>query len=205
MEITTEIKTYIDKGISYKAYFELTENLVKQGKTTGPNQSEFYVNYTKLNFQRMKRLNKTIEINTSLIDLIKQIQTPQNWLVISESWCGDAAQNIPILQKIADFSPFVNLKIVFRDENLELIDRYLTNGGRSIPKLIAFKSETLEELFTWGPRPERIQNLMNDLKKANVNDVSILVEKIQIAYNADKCQSIQKEFEAIISGQLSKF
>lgn len=200
IELLTSV---INKSLSYSEYLQLTEDLLNQGKTTGPNQGADYVHYTNLNFHRMKRLDKTVEINAELKSLIAQIQTPQTWLVISEAWCGDAAQNVPLLQKLADLSSKIELKIILRDENLEVMDMYLTNGGRSIPKLIALENETLNELYTWGPRPASIQNVMNELKAANVTEISEIVEKIQIAYNHDKSQSFQNEFVTLLTEYLN--
>jgi hypothetical protein len=197
------LASLIKKSLSYAEYLQLTEDLLSQGKTTGINQGADYVHYTNLNFHRMKRLDKTVEINAELKSLITQIQTPQTWLVISEAWCGDAAQNVPLLQKIADLSNKIELKIILRDENLEVMDIYLTNGGRSIPKLIALENETLNELFTWGARPASIQNVMNELKAANVTEISEIVEKIQIAYNHDKSQSFQNEFVTLLTEYLN--
>lgn len=200
IELLTSV---IQKSLSYAEYLKSTEELLSQGKTTGPNQSADYVHYTNLNFHRMKRLDKTVEINAELKSLITQIQTPQTWLVISEVWCGDAAQNVPLLQKIADLSNKIELKIILRDENIEVMDLYLTNGGRSIPKLIALENETLNELYTWGPRPASIQNVMNELKAANITEISEIVEKIQIAYNHDKSQSFQNEFVTLLTEYLN--
>ncbi len=200
IELLTSV---IQKSLSYAEYLKLTEELLSQGKTTGPNQSADYVHYTNLNFHRMKRLDKTVEINDDLKTLVSKIQTPQTWLVISEVWCGDAAQNVPLLQKIADLSNKIELKIILRDENIEVMDLYLTNGGRSIPKLIALENETLNELYTWGPRPASIQNVMNELKAANITEISEIVEKIQIAYNHDKSQSFQNEFVTLLTEYLN--
>ena len=200
IELLTSV---IKKSLSYTEYLQLTEDLLSQGKTTGPNQGADYVHYTNLNFHRMKRLDKTVEINAELKSLITQIQTPQTWLVISEAWCGDAAQNVPLLQKIADLSNKIELKIILRDENIEVMELYLTNGGRSIPKLIALENDTLNELYTWGPRPASIQNVMNELKAANVTEISEIVEKIQIAYNHDKSQSFQNEFVTLLTEYLN--
>jgi len=203
MNKTELLASVIKKSLSYAEYLQLTENLLSQGKTTGPNQGADYVHYTNLNFHRMKRLDKTVEINTELQSLIAKIQTTQIWLVISEAWCGDAAQNVPLLQKIADLSNKIELKIILRDENLEVMDLYLTNGGRSIPKLIALENTTLNELYTWGPRPASIQNVMNELKAANITEISEIVEKIQIAYNQDKSQSFQHEFVTLLTEYLN--
>lgn len=199
MKKIEQLKTAIQNGISYTEYLQLTEDLLSQGKTTGPNQSADYVHYTNLNFHRMKRLDKTIHLNSEIKAALQAMKTPQTWLVISEAWCGDAAQNVPILQKMADLNENIELKIILRDENLEVMDLYLTNGGRSIPKLITLENKTLDELFTWGPRPASIQQVMNELKAANITEISTLVEKIQIAYNNDKSLSIQEEMLSILN------
>lgn len=191
------------KGISYGTFLQLTKELLNHGKTTGTNQGADYVNYTKLNIHRMKRLDKSVEINDDLKTVISQIKTPQTWLVISEAWCGDAAQNVPLLQKMADLSDHIELKIILRDENLELMDLYLTNGSQSIPKLIALENKSLNELYTWGPRPATIQNIVNDFKLSNTTEKSVIKEKIQIAYNHDKSLSIQNEFFILLTNYLN--
>ena len=199
MKKIEQLKSAIQNGITYPEYLHLTEELLSQGKTTGPNHSADYIHYTNLNFHRMKRLDKTINLNSEIKSVLQTIKTPQTWLVISEAWCGDAAQNVPILQKMADLNENIELKIILRDENLEIMDLYLTNGGRSIPKLIALDKNSLEELFTWGPRPASIQQVMNELKAANITEISTIVEKIQIAYNNDKSLSIQEEMLTILN------
>lgn len=191
------------KGISYGTFLQLTKELLNHGKTTGTNQGADYVNYTKLNIHRMKRLDKSVEINDDLKTVISKIKTPQTWLVISEAWCGDAAQNVPLLQKMADLSDHIELKIILRDENLEVMDLYLTNGSQSIPKLIALENKSLNELYTWGPRPATIQNIVNDFKLSNTTEKSVIKEKIQIAYNHDKSLSIQNEFFILLTNYLN--
>ena len=72
-------------------YLTLIEKLLSDNKTTGPNQSEFYVNYTKLNLQRMQRWLKTAQLSTETVDVISSIKTKQHWVILTEAWCGDAA------------------------------------------------------------------------------------------------------------------
>lgn len=77
-------------------------------------------------------------------------------IVLTEDWCGDAMLNLPILLKIAEKIQ-MEVRILLRDENLELMDQYLTNGtSRSIPIFI-FINENGEEKAVWGPRAEEIQ------------------------------------------------
>lgn len=190
--------TILEQAMNYSAYMALTEQLVNEGRTSGPNQSEAYIYYTKLNLQRMNRLNKTITIPTELSELIAQKAQHWTWLIITEPWCGDAAQCVPALEKLALCSSNIQTKYILRDENPEVMDAYLTNGGRSIPKLICL-DEQLQEVFTWGPRPDVIQAVMNDLKANGVTEIAQIVEAIQKAYNDNKQAGIYDELAAVLN------
>jgi hypothetical protein len=192
------MKEYIEKSMTFAEYLKLIDGLLAEGKTTGPNQSEAMFNYGKLNRQRMQRLDKTAVLNDSLKKKARAVNRKMIWLVITEGWCGDAAQNIPIIEKIAAESANVETRYVLRDENLELMDKYLTFGARSIPKLIALDAETLQELGTWGARPLAAQELFQQLKDQGVAK-PLIMENLQRWYFADKNQSIQKEFENLLS------
>ncbi len=192
------MKEYIEKSMTYAEYIKLIDDLLLDGKTTGPNQSEAMFNYGKLNRQRMHRLEKTIKLSDAVVEKAKNIRRKMIWLVITEGWCGDAAQNIPTIEKIAAENAFVETRYILRDENLELMDAYLTNNARSIPKLIALDAETLEELGTWGPRPQIAMDYFYELKAQGLEKPEIM-EKIQRWYLSDKEQTIQKEFEKLIA------
>ncbi len=183
--------------MDYNTYMQLSEQLVAEGRTSGPNQSEPYVHYTKLNFQRMKRLNKTVEVPAQLSDLMKQKAKNWRWITITEPWCGDAAQCVPVIEKLALAAGGIETHYILRDEHLEIMDAYLTNGGRSIPKLICL-DENGAEVFTWGPRPAVIQEVMNRLKADGITEISVIVEAIQKAYNDDKQVGIYQEFAALL-------
>lgn len=187
------MKEYIEKSKTYAEYIKLIDDLLLEGKTTGPNQSEAMFNYGKLNRQRMHRLEKTIVLNESLREKASKIERKQIWLIITEGWCGDAAQNIPIIEKIAAESDLIETRYVLRDENLTLMDAYLTNNARSIPKLIALDAETLEELGTWGPRPQAAMDYFYEMRESGL-EKPLMMENLQRWYNADKNQTIQDEF-----------
>ena len=191
---TTEL---LEQALSYSVYLQLTEKLVAEGKTSGPNQSEAYVHYTKLNLQRMKRLNKTVDIPQSLQELLSQKANNWTWITLTEPWCGDAAQCVPVIEKLGTSSKAINTVYLLRDEHLTIMDAYLTNGGRSIPKLICLDANG-KEVFTWGPRPAVIQLVMNELKASGISDIPTIVEAIQKAYNADQQAGIYAEFEALL-------
>lgn len=192
------MKDYIEKSMTFAEYIRLIESLLAEGKTTGTKQSEEMFNYGKLNRQRMNRLEKTAALNDSLKEKARSVKRKMIWLIITEGWCGDAAQNIPLIEKIAAESANIETRYVLRDENLELMDEFLTGGARSIPKLIALDAESLKELGTWGARPAAAQEFFNRLKAEGLAK-PLLMENLQRWYNTDKNQSIQKEFENLLT------
>lgn len=184
---------------SYAEYRKLVTDLLSEGKSTGNEQSESLTHYTSLNEARMNRLEKTIKISEETIGKLQNLDNHFIWLVISEGWCGDAAQILPILNKMALASDKkVDLKIVLRDENDELMSHYLTNGGRAIPKVIVICKEAGIVRADWGPRPKGATELMANYKR----DFGVIDEKIktdlQLWYLADKGISVQEELVQIM-------
>ncbi len=191
------MKNYIEKSMDYAEYIALIDELLAKGKTTGENQSVAMFNYGKLNRQRMKRLGNTIKLNESLAENVRQIERKMIWLILTEGWCGDAAQNIPIIEKIAHENSNIETRYLLRDENLDLIDAYLTNKARSIPKLIALDAETFEELGTWGPRPQAAMDYFLEMRSGGM-EKPLMMENLQRWYLQDKEQSVQAEFEVLL-------
>ncbi len=195
------LKESIEKAISYDAYKSLVKNLLEENKTTGPNQSEDLLNYTILNDRRMDRLDKTIKISEETIENIKNIKS-QVWLVISEAWCGDAAQNLPTLHKISQASDFIEFKIILRDENPELMDAFLTNGGKSIPKMILIDTETLEVINTWGPRPSEATKMVKDYKEEHGALDAEFKKDLQVWYNKNKGINLQEDILKLVTSEV---
>jgi hypothetical protein len=162
----TLISSSLKKSISYPAYRNLIKELLNQGKSTGETQTDDFLNYSKLNDKRMDRLDKTLKISEETKNSINNLKNNFTFLVIAEGWCGDAAQILPILNKIAESSSKIDLKIVLRDENEELMNRFLTNGSQSIPKIIIVDSNN-EVINSWGPRPSIPAKMVLDYKKIN--------------------------------------
>jgi hypothetical protein len=187
------IENSLKTAISYSDYRSLVSNLLIKGKSTGPEQSDDLTNYSKLNDRRMKRLDKTIKISEETIQEFQKVKQPQTWLVLTEGWCGDAAQNLPILNKIASDTANIDLKIVLRDENLDLMDLFLTNGGRSIPKLIVLDKDN-NVLDFWGPRPTIATKMVADYKEKNGTLDPQFKQDLQVWYNKDKGKSVQNDF-----------
>jgi hypothetical protein len=188
----------IKNAFSYSNYLELLNELFIQGKTTGETQNEAMLNYAKMNLQRMNRLNKTAKLSEEILSSINSVERDQTWLLITEGWCGDAAQNLPVINKIAEASSKIELKIILRDENLDVMDQFLTNGGRSIPKLIILDTKTLDVLGTWGPRPDIAQKMVLDFKKNPDGDYQEFQKQLQLWYAKDKTSSQQIEFTKLI-------
>ncbi|TVQ68909.1 MAG: thioredoxin family protein [Balneolaceae bacterium] len=188
---------HIDKSMSYARFRDLVNSLLIERQTTGPNQSKELVQYTRLNNQRMDRVDKKTVIMPELLEELKAIGENQIWLGLVEAWCGDVPHNVPPLAKMAVSVPKVSFRLLLRDENLDVMDAYLTNGGRSIPKVIALKKDTLEELWTWGPRPEPAVKLFQELKEKGVPYADIS-EELQKWYNKDKGQALQKEILELV-------
>ena len=191
------IKNSLQKAISYPEYRSLVKDLLDQGKSTGPNQSEDLLNYSLLNDKRMKRLDKTVELTDETLAKLKDVKEPQTWLVLTEGWCGDAAQNLPVIHKIAEENPNINLKLVLRDENIELMDEFLTNGGRAIPKLIALDEEN-EVISTWGPRPNAATRMVADYKNKHGSLDAEFKKDLQVWYNKNKGVNVQEDIISFI-------
>ena len=190
-----------ETAYSYTDYMQLMEKVVLENRTTGPKQSEDLNYYTKLNLSRMQRLNKKVTITDELKNAVDRIEVPQTWYILTEAWCGDAAQNIPVIVAAVLSNPLITVKLLLRDENPKIMDVYMTDGGRSIPKLIAVDDD-FNELFTWGPRPEGAHKLLLEYKANPVKTHKEFAENVQRWYIGDKSESVQKELALILEGVL---
>ncbi|MDZ7657840.1 thioredoxin family protein [Fodinibius sp.] len=193
--ITPEI---INEAMDYDEYRQMIDELLEQDKTTGDNHSEEMVHYTKMNVQRMNRLDKRVELMDSLVEELNELDENWIWLVLTEAWCGDAAQNIPALVKIANESENIDIKFILRDEHLNIMDEYLTNGGRSIPKLICLDADTFKEIGTWGPRPDAAQEKAMAWKNDEGISKEEWAKKLHKWYAKDRTHEFQSEFKKIM-------
>tara|TARA_B110000091_G_scaffold111032_1_gene120318 strand:- start:1703 stop:2317 length:615 start_codon:yes stop_codon:yes gene_type:complete len=197
------LKKSLENTISYQEYKDVIKKLLSENKSTGPNQSEDLTNYSLLNDRRMKRLDKTIRISDDTASEIKKVNEAQSWLLITEGWCGDAAQNLPIINKIAELNDHISLKVILRDENLELMDLFLTNGGRAIPKLIALDKDNNVK-YTWGPRPTVAAKMVQNYKAAHGSLDANFKQDLQVWYNKDKGKSTQEDFVNLMQSSAAK-
>lgn len=192
----------IDQAMTYTTHREIIDALYAEGRTTNEENSESMLHYTKMNVSRMNRLDRKTVLLPEVENFLQSIDKLQIWLVLTEGWCGDAAQILPVMNKMAESSPMVELRVIFRDQHLEVMDAFLTNGARSIPKLLVLDSLTKEVLMSWGPRPSEAQQLMLDAKDQvkNIEDKTAQKEywnevktNLQRWYNKDKTQKTQLE------------
>ena len=188
----SDYQAFLEKGIEYGAYQQNMAN------DLASNPDPKIKEYIQLNQARMKRVEKTYQIDSALADRVRSLAHKTYWLILTEHWCGDAAQTLPVFQKIAGLSKGkIEMKLVYRDENPKLMDAYLTGESRSIPKLIQLDAH-FNVTGIWGPRPTVAQKLVKELKSnpATASTYSIELHKW---YAHDKQQSLEKEIEKLIA------
>jgi|AntRauTorckE5430_2_1112549.scaffolds.fasta_scaffold12573_2 hypothetical protein len=196
------LTTALAKAQTYPAYRQMvTELLENEGKTTGPNQSDFYLEIAHLNQARMKRLDRKPKLSKATTNFLDGLDRDLILLVLTEGWCGDAAQIVPILQWMADYGPRLHLYCLLRDENPAVMDAFLTDGARSIPKVIILDTETKEVLGSWGPRPAPAQQLVMDYKhtpEAEQGTYEEFQRSLHGWYARDKTVTTQRELVAVL-------
>ena len=203
MELTSIIHESMLKAISYETYRNLIDKYEAEGKSSGVEQTEELIHYTALNQKRYKRLDKTIEIAEDKAAFFKNYPNSICLLVITETWCGDAAQILPVVNKIAELNPKITMKIVFRDENEALMNKFLTNGGKAIP-IVIFLDLQDKVLARWGSRPSVATQMVAEEKAKNGKLTPEFKEDLQRWYNQDKGATIVDDFIAIMQSILTE-
>ncbi len=191
------IKDSLAKSTSYNTYRKTVSDLLEIGKSTGSNQSDDLLNYSLLNDKRMSRLDKKTTLSEETVNALKKNKNKQTWLLITEGWCGDAAQIAPVINKMSLESDAIELKVVLRDENEALMNQFLTNGSKSIPKLVVL-NENDDVISSWGPRPSIATKMVNDYKEAHGGLDANFKKDLQVWYNKDKGENIQKDIIAFL-------
>jgi hypothetical protein len=192
------MREFVENAKTYSEYLVMVDGLLAEGKTTGPVQSEEKTRFTELNRQRMKRLEKTLMPDKAVNDAISSLNVDWIWLMITEGWCGDAAQNLPVIEKLAAANDGIQTRYVLRDENPDLMDQFLSSGARSIPVLIAIDAKTYEVLGSWHSRPAKGQEYFLALKAQGL-EKSEIDEKMQRWYNEDKGRSLTADIMELTS------
>jgi hypothetical protein len=199
-------EAFLEEGtIDYETFKQRTSELLEEGKPTSGDAEEMpdLLDFTRLNLKRMERIPKQVELDHTLVEKLLMLPEKLYWVVLVEGWCGDVAQNLPIIAQMADSSDKVELRLIWRDEHPGIMDRYLTNGGRSIPKLIALRSSDMEEFGTWGPRPGPVQEEIMRVKeeysdRPKKEMVEALHKRMHKWYAQDKGKTLQEEFVTLL-------
>ncbi len=198
----------LENSMSYEAYIENVNALIAQGKasTNDDLNDEEHLHFAQLNLTRMKRLDKTTHLSESTMDALSKWTLPFYFLVISEGWCGDASQILPVVHKIAESNPQIKMRVIYRDEHLDIMNRYLNNGGRAIPMVLIVSQRDGSVLGKYGPRPDAVAQIMTarkvlekqlpaDEQKAFFAESKTLAQKW---YNDNKTIDIQNELMAVL-------
>lgn len=186
--------------MNWSEYLDSFDPIINGEVLDSPYDNAAFIEYTRLNKSRINRWLKTGLLLPEAKEIISSISSPQQWILITEAWCGDAAHSNPFIYLLSKLNPLIELKIILRDDEPEWIENYLTNGNRSIPKLIV-RDEKGNDLLTWGPRPAECQDLVVK-NKMNGMDPAEAKKITQQWYNADKGQSVQKEILGLITDQV---
>lgn len=187
------LKRVNEEGISFDQFNEEIDSFITVADETEMDDlQEKRFGFTKLNQRRTERIIKTFKIGDELKELLLSVYEQQTWLVITEPWCGDSAQTLPNIFMMSELNNKIDLKIIYRDKNLDIIDQYLTNGNRAIPKLIVFDKNG-EELFKWGPRPAEARDLIMQWKSEGDTQEQFN-EKLHLWYGRSRGKELEKEF-----------
>jgi Thioredoxin len=189
--VKSDYKNYVEKGISYNQY---KQNMAEDLALNADLKIKEYIN---LNQRRMHRVEKTFTPSAEMITQVKNLKHKTYWLILTEHWCGDASQSLPVLHTLAELSEGkIEVKLVYRDQNDELMNAYLTNGTRSISKLVQLDAH-FNVTGIWGPRPTVAQKLVKELK-SNPATAATYANELHLWYAKDKQHSLEKEVAQLL-------
>ena len=145
-------------GLTYESFIEQWDQHIQTPQKELDRSQRKYRFYAQYNKERSEVVASQYQPSQEIRDVLQQVKGDLSWNVITEDWCVDSAFSLPVIKALTDLSSQNILRIFPRDSHPELMDAYLTRGARSIPKLIV-ADEMGTVRFTWGPRPQSLQNL----------------------------------------------
>ena len=193
------VRQALSASVDYQAYRQQVARHAAEGTTSGKDQSEAFIHYTLLNHRRMLRWEKKFELPAATARWLSVGVRPQIWLVLTETWCGDAAPVLPVMNAFAEGCPNIELRIAQRDAHPDLMDQYRTDGALAIPKLLVLDPDSLEVLASWGPRPAVLMRMVRAFKKEHGKLSPEFRETMQRWYNRDKGQALISELVALLA------
>lgn len=135
--------------------------------------------------------------SSDAVDRMNRLSARRHLLVLLEDWCGDAVNTIPALAALAEASTTVDLRILTRDANIDLIDAHLTEGTRSIPIVIVL-DEAYRELGWWGPRPRPLQSWVRS--EGQALEKSARYREVRRWYARDRAETTLGEILSLLEG-----
>jgi hypothetical protein len=188
MKGSLDLPMHFENGMDYDSYLNYFSS-----ECSFPTQdsNKKYLHYLAQNWVRTQRLNKKWKQEDALRKHFLALGQPLHILVITEPWCGDAAQILPIVCQAVSGLKTIRLKILLRDQHSEVMDNFLTQGTRSIP-IFAFFDVNFSLLFQWGPRPQSAKVLFDRCKEEKIPAEDIYVA-LHSWYAKDKGISIISE------------
>jgi hypothetical protein len=191
----------VDAGLDYATYeSRMRDYAALPPRENLPAEEREHLENAAINLQRVSRISRTYQPSETMRDLMGRLERPQIWMLLSEVWCGDSAQCVPLIARIAELSPRISLRILLRDEHPDIMDAYLTDGKRSIPKLIAFAPEG-NELGRWGPRPRSAQAVVDQALAEGVPKPARM-ERLHLWYGRNRGVELEGELAALLSATL---
>ena len=198
------LRVALEKGVPYEEYVQQLIQRVeaqKDARFSDARQKTLY-EYSRLNAQRFRRIGQSYRVPGKMCELVRALPGRQVWLLITEDWCGDTAQTMPYVAKWLSCNKNIDLRVLLRDEHPEIMDRYLTDGKRSIPVLVAF-DEQGHELFRWGPRPAEAAAVLKAGLEAGLERKQA-VQNMHLWYSRNRGKAVEQEFAEIFARLLGE-
>jgi hypothetical protein len=122
---------------------------------TGLTYDQYKAQMTR-NLDRVEANEARVKIDPEDLQAFRSINGPVHVLALAEDWCGDVIANLPVLGVLARETGTLDLRIFLRDQNKDLMQRYLNQGKfESIP-VFAFFDDQFNELGVFIERPASV-------------------------------------------------
>ena len=187
----------VEEGLNYGQYRSELEEILS--RSDGSEEERRMRPYVSNNLRLMEGFDTAYRLGEAMREALTAAP-PSIWLVLSEGWCGDAAYCAPLFALAEKSLPDkLKLRFLFRDSHPSLMDAHLTDGGRSIPKLICL-DRSLNELWTWGPRPSVLHGMVKSWRNEGMT-LKELIPLVHDWYMSDGTLTLQQELSTLIRGK----
>ncbi len=150
----------IDGAMDYATYVAMVKQLVEGYRTAGSEGRDIKHQMTGVNYETILDLERSVILEKETINLLQRQHSELVWVFITEPWCLDSANALPVIHKMAELNSNIELKIVLKSAPPYIIESFPTNNSLSTPKTISLDKFSLITWGTWGPRPEPLQAIV---------------------------------------------